>query len=122
MSAPAPRRKDMTVEKWKAFAAQTLRCARRRISPAFPVRTDDEAVRAADDYTTEQFIALGNAVGRGAGKGREPPVYRYHFELPAPPSEMHPEGEYAWHSDELEYVLARSDARKGAEWRRRNAN
>ena len=30
---------------------------------------------------------------------------------------MHPEGKYAWHSDELEYVFGTLDVRKGAEWR-----
>ena len=45
------------------------------------------------------------------------PVYRYHFELPAPASEMHPEGKYAWHSDELEYVFGTLDVRHGSVWR-----
>ena len=44
-------------------------------------------------------------------------MYRYHFELPATPSEMHPEGKYAFHSDELEYVFGTLDTRHGATWR-----
>jgi len=44
-------------------------------------------------------------------------VYCYRFDLPSPPSEMHPEGKYAFHSDELEYVFGTLDTRRGAKWR-----
>jgi para-nitrobenzyl esterase len=45
------------------------------------------------------------------------PVYRYRFDLPSPSSEVHPEGKYAFHSDELEYVFGTLDTRRGATWR-----
>jgi para-nitrobenzyl esterase len=44
-------------------------------------------------------------------------VFRYRFELPATPSEMHPGGMYAFHSDDLEYVFSTLDTRHGAQWR-----
>ena len=44
-------------------------------------------------------------------------VYRYRFDLPAPPEENHPTGKYAFHSDELEYVFGTLDVRHGATWR-----
>ncbi len=109
--------KDMTVEKWKAFAAQHYGERAEEFLTAFPAKTDYEAVRAADDYTTDQFIALGTWKWVEAQAKAGMPVYRYRFELPATPSEMHPEGKYAWHSDELEYVFGTLDVRHGAEWR-----
>jgi para-nitrobenzyl esterase len=44
------------------------------------------------------------------------PVYRYRFDLPAPPSKFHPEAA-AFHSDEIEYVFGTLDTRPGAIWR-----
>jgi para-nitrobenzyl esterase len=49
-------------------------------------------------------------------KTGDAPVYRYHFELPAPPSKFHP-GWFAFHSDDIEYVFGTLDTRPGAEWR-----
>jgi para-nitrobenzyl esterase len=42
--------------------------------------------------------------------------------LPATPSEMHPEGKYAFHSDDLEYVFGTLDTRHGAQWRSEDRN
>jgi len=49
-------------------------------------------------------------------KSGESPIYRYHLELPAPPSKFHP-GSLAFHSDDIEYVFGTLDTRPGAEWR-----
>jgi para-nitrobenzyl esterase len=75
-------------------------------------------MRSADAYTTAGFIAFGawRWAEAHAGTGKSP-VYRYRFDLPATPSEMHPEGKYAFHSDELEYVFGTLDVRSGATWR-----
>jgi len=110
--------KDMTAEKWKAFAAKQYGPRADEFLAAFPGKTDAEAVRSADAYTTDGYIALGawkwaEAESRTAGA----PVYRYRFDLPATPSDMHPEGRYAFHSDELEYVFGTLDVRGGAKWR-----
>ena len=85
---------------------------------AFPGKSDEEAMRSADAYTTAGFIALGawSWVEAQANTGQAP-VYRYRFDLPSPPSEMHPEGRYAFHSDELEYVFGKLDVRPGSTWR-----
>jgi para-nitrobenzyl esterase len=109
--------KDMTVEKWKAFASIHYGAHADQFLAAFPASTDTEAARAADDYTTNQFIALGTWKWVEAQARAGVPVYRFHFDFPAPPSEMHPDGKYAWHSDELEYVFGTLDTRKGATWR-----
>jgi para-nitrobenzyl esterase len=110
--------KGMTSEKWKAFAAEHYGTHAEEFLKAFPAGSDEEAVRSADNFTTDQFIAFGTRQWIEAQvKTGNAPVYRYHFELPAPPSEMHPEGKYAWHSDELEYVFGTLDVRHGSVWR-----
>jgi para-nitrobenzyl esterase len=110
--------KGMTAEKWKAYAAEHYPKEVEKFLAAFPGNSDEGAVHSADAFTTEGFIALGawqwaEAQSRTGGA----PVYRYQFELPATPSEMHPEGKYAFHSDELEYVFGTLDVRRGASWR-----
>jgi para-nitrobenzyl esterase len=110
--------KGMTAEKWKAFAAEQYGARAEEFLAAFPGETDEQAVRSADAYTTDAFIAeaawkWAEAESRTGGS----PVYRYRFDLPATPSEVHPEGRYAFHSDELEYVFGTLDVRHGATWR-----
>lgn len=108
----------MTAEKWKAFAAEHFGGHASEFLAAFPGSTDAEAMRSADAYTTEMFIAFGTWQWIEAhSKTGDAPVYRYRFDLSAPPSEMHPEGKYAWHSDELEYVFGTLDERRGSTWR-----
>lgn len=110
--------KDMTAGKWKAFAAEHYGARANEFLSVFPGETDAQAVASADAYTSDQFIAFGTWQWIEAqAKTGGAPVYRYHFELPAPPSEMHPEGKYAWHSDDLEYVFGTLDVRRGSVWR-----
>jgi para-nitrobenzyl esterase len=110
--------KGMTVEKWKAFAAEHYGKLADQFLAAFPASTDQEAVQSANAYTTDEFIALGTWKWAEAESQKGgAPVYRYRFDLPAPPSEMHPEGKYAFHSDELEYVFGTLDVRHGSTWR-----
>jgi para-nitrobenzyl esterase len=108
----------MTAERWKAFAEQHYGAQAGAFLAAFPGVNDEEAVRSADAFTTDGFIAFGTWQWVEAHtKTGGTPVYRYRFELPATPSEMHPEGKYAFHSDELEYVFGTLDTRRGATWR-----
>jgi para-nitrobenzyl esterase len=110
--------KGMTAEKWKAFAAEHYGAQADAFLAAFPAATDEQAVRSADDFTTEGFIALGAWKWVEAQvKSGQAPVYRFRFDWPATPSEMHPEGKYAFHSDELEYVFGTLETRHGASWR-----
>jgi len=110
--------KEMTAEKWKAFASEHYGAHADEFLAVFPGKTDAEAVASVDAYTTDQFLGFGTWQWVEAQvKTGGAPVYRYHFELPAPPSEMHPEGKYAWHSDDLEYVFGTLDARRGSVWR-----
>ncbi len=110
--------KGMTADKWKAFAAEHYGKHADEFLAAFPAKNDDEAVQSADAYTSEAFIAFAAWKWVEAhAKTGDAPVYRYRFELAATPSEMHPEGRYAFHSDELEYVFGTLDTRRGAQWR-----
>ena len=110
--------KGMTAEKWKAFATGHYGAHADEFLAVYPGKTDAEAVTSADAYTTDQFLGIGTWQWIEAQtETGEAPVYRYHFELPAPPSEMHPEGKYAWHSDDLEYVFGTLDVRRGSVWR-----
>jgi para-nitrobenzyl esterase len=110
--------KGMTAEKWKAYAAEHYGGHAGDFLAAFPGITDVQAVRSADSFTTGAFIAFSawKWIEAHAGTGASP-VFRYRFDLASPPSEMHPEGRYAWHSAELEYVFGTLDARQGSQWR-----
>jgi para-nitrobenzyl esterase len=110
--------KDMTAAKWKAYAAEHYGERAGEFLAAFPAESDEQAVRSADDYTTAQFIALGAwRWAEAQAKTSQSPVYRYRFDPPAPAEENHPQGKYAFHSDELEYVFGTLDVRKGASWK-----
>ena len=109
--------KGMTAEKWKKFAQEHFGYRAASFLQLYPGETDEDAVRSAIDYGSDRFIALGTwkwiEAQRKTGNS---PVYSYHFELPAPPSEFH-EGSYAFHSDDIEYVFGTLDTRPGAVWR-----
>jgi para-nitrobenzyl esterase len=110
--------KGMTPEKWNAFAIKQYGPRADAFLAVFPGKTNEQAMQSADAYTTDAFIALSSwkwVEAESSTNGA--PVYRYRFDLPATPSEMHPEGRYAFHSDELEYVFGTLDARHGATWR-----
>jgi para-nitrobenzyl esterase len=109
--------KDLTAEKWKAYARDHYGDRSGQFLAAFPAGSDEQAVRSADDYTTEAFIAFGAWQWAEAQvKTGQSPVYRFRFDRPAPAEENHPQGKYAFHSDELEYVFGTLDARHGAVW------
>jgi para-nitrobenzyl esterase len=107
----------MTAEKWKGFAEEHYGAQAGAFLKAFPGATDEEAVRSAVDFGASQFISFGTWkwIEAQVKTGQEP-VYRYHFELAAPPSTFHP-GSFAFHSDDIEYVFGTLDTRPGATWR-----
>ena len=109
--------KDMTVEKWKAFAAEKFGDRADEFLKLYPGDTDEQAARSSIDYGSDAFIAFGTWKWIAAhAKTGDSPVYRYHFELAAPPSKFH-QGTFAFHSDDIEYVFGALDTRPGAEWR-----
>jgi para-nitrobenzyl esterase len=108
--------KDMTAEKWKAYAAEHYGARANDFLKAFPGDTDEQAARSADDMTTAQFIGLATWrwVEADVATGKVP-VYRYSFDELSPPERLHPI-EKAFHSAELEYVFGTLDVRQGATW------
>ncbi|HUV68424.1 MAG TPA: carboxylesterase family protein [Terracidiphilus sp.] len=108
---------DMTVEKWKDFAAKNFGDRAAEFLTLYPAETDEQAVRSAIDYGSDAFIAFGTWKWIEAQrKTGDSPVYRYHFELAAPPSKYHP-GSFVFHSDDIEYVFGTLDTRPGSVWR-----
>lgn len=109
--------KDMTAEKWKAYAAEHFPDRAEEFLKLYPGDTDEQAIRSSIDYGSDSWIAFGTwkwiEAHRRTGAS---PVYRYHFELAAPPSSFHPEP-IAFHSDDIEYVFGTLDTRPGATWR-----
>jgi para-nitrobenzyl esterase len=104
-------------EKWKAYAAELFKERAAEFLKLYPGDTDEQALRSAIDYGSDAFIAFGTWKWIEAHrKTGESPVYRYHFELAAPPSKFHP-GSFAFHSDDIEYVFGTLDTRPGAVWR-----
>lgn len=110
--------KDLTADKWKAYATEHYGARAEQFLAAFPAGSDEEAVRSADALTTDGFIAYGawRWVEAQSATGKSP-VYRYRFDMPSPAEPLHPHGKYAFHSAELEYVFGTLDVRHGATWR-----
>jgi para-nitrobenzyl esterase len=103
----------MTVEKWKAYAAEHFQERAAEFLKLFPGDTDEQAIRSAIDLNGDQFIAFSTWKWIEAqSKTANAPVYGYHFELPALPSKYHL-GSYAFHSDDIEYVFGTLDTRPG---------
>jgi para-nitrobenzyl esterase len=106
----------MTMEKWKAFAVVKFHDRAEEFLKLYPGATDAEAQRSAADYGADNFIAFGTWKWIEAHrKTGDSPVYRYHFELAAPPSKFHA-GSFAFHSDDIEYVFGTLETRPESEW------
>jgi len=109
--------KDLTVEKWKTWAADHLQDRAPEFLRLYPGDTDEQALRSSADLAGDTFIAFGTWKWIVAhSKTGDAPIYRYHLELPAPPSKFHPAA-LAFHSDDIEYVFGTLDTRPGAIWR-----
>jgi para-nitrobenzyl esterase len=105
--------RGMTAPQWNAMAGGLFKERSVAFLKLYPGETDAQALRSAIDYGSDSFIALGTWKWIEAhSKTGQSPVYRYHFELAAPPSKYHP-GTFAFHSDDIEYVFGTLDTRPG---------
>jgi para-nitrobenzyl esterase len=109
--APTPAAlRAMATKRFAARADDFLR--------VYAASNDVEALRAANDFAGDAFIAystwawLEAQVETGAA-----PVYRYRFDLGSPGDPNHPASIGAFHSDDIEYVFGTLDSRQGAKWR-----
>lgn len=109
--------RNMTADKWSRFASLQFGEQAVNFLKLYPGRTDEQATRSAADYSSDVFIGFGTwkwiEAQRKTGRA---PVYRYHFELAAPPSKFH-RGSFAFHGDDIEYVFGTLDTRPGSVWR-----
>lgn len=109
--------KSVTAASWKQKAITLFGDRSAEFLSLYPGDDDAQAQRSSIDFNGDRFIAFGTWKWLEAQvKTGESPVYRYHFELPAPPSKFHP-GSWAFHSDDIEYVFGTLDTRPGAVWR-----
>ncbi|MFZ0745142.1 MAG: carboxylesterase/lipase family protein [Terracidiphilus sp.] len=109
--------RGMTAAQWKDMADQRFKDRAEEFLKLYPDDTDAQALRSAIDFGSDSFIAFGTWKWLEAQrKTGDSPVYRYHFELAAPPSKFHP-GSFAFHSDDIEYVFGTLATRPGAVWR-----
>ena len=76
--------------------------------------TDEEATRAAEDYSGDKFLVYSTWAWLEAQAKSGSPAYRYLFAQPGPGDPFHPVSAGAFHSDEIEYVFGNLDSRKGA--------
>jgi len=106
-----------SAEKWHTLAQQRFGNDATEFLALYPSSTDAELQRSAADFARDSFIAYGTwkwmEFHRKTGGS---PIYRYRFDLAAPPSKFHAEAE-AFHSDEIEYVFGTLDTRPGTVWR-----
>jgi para-nitrobenzyl esterase len=111
-----PLHEEITVAKWQEIAEKDFGEHAEEFLALYPGDTDGEAERSAIDYNGDTFIAFGTWQWVEAQvKTGNAPVFRYHFEQPAPPSKFHP-GWFTFHSDDIEYVFGTLDTRPGATW------
>ncbi len=107
-----------TVESLRAMAEHRFGAQADEFLKAYAAGNDQEAVRVAEDFAGDNFIAYSTWAWLEAQvKTGDAPVYRYHFDLGSPGDLHHPAAFGAFHSDDIEYVFGNLDSRKGAVWR-----
>jgi para-nitrobenzyl esterase len=106
-----------TVQKLKLLADKKFGANAEEFLKVYKARNDQEAVRAADDFMGDTFIAFATWAWLEAHVKSGASVFRFRFDLASPGEAGHPETKSAFHSDEIEYVFGTLDSRKGFAWR-----
>ena len=107
-----------TVTTWQATANQQFCAHSGDFLHAYSANNDAEAVRSAEDFAGDRFIAYSTWAWLEAQvKTGNSPVYRYRFDLGSPGDLYHSASIGAFHSDDIEYVFGTLDSRQGAKWR-----
>lgn len=107
-----------TVESLKAMASQIFGARAEDALKVYSAKNDEEALRVAEDYAGDTFIAYSTWAWLEAQvRTGDAPVFRYHFDREAPSDNNHPTGSGAFHSDDIEYVFGNLDLRPGAAWK-----
>jgi para-nitrobenzyl esterase len=107
-----------TPESWRKLAVAKFGSRSADFLKVYAVSNDAEALRVAEDYSGDAFIAYSTWEWLEAQvKTGKAPVYRYRFDLGSPGDPLHPAEIGAFHSDDIEYVFGTLDSRRGAKWR-----
>jgi len=107
-----------TPESLRAMAISRFGVKAPEFLEAYSASNDAEALRAAEDFAGDAFIAYSTWEWLEAQvKTGNAPVYRYHFDLGSPGDPLHPAAIGAFHSDDIEYVFGTLNSRRGATWR-----
>jgi len=110
-------REPVSAAQWKDTAAKLFPDRSAEFLTLYPADTDALAYRSAIDYYGDSFIGFSTWKWLEAqAKTGESPVYRYHFELPAPSSKYFGGGR-TFHADDIEYVFGTLDTRPESAWR-----
>lgn len=108
----------MTLERFRRLAREEFGTRADEFLKAYAASNNAEALRAAEDFAGDRFIAYSTWAWLEAQvKTGQAPVYRYRFDLGSPGDPFHPKDIGAFHSDDIEYVFGTLDSRKGAKWR-----
>jgi para-nitrobenzyl esterase len=105
--------RGMTVKEFENMANDMFKERAAEFLKFYPAGNNEEALRSYIDYFSDSFMGLSTWKWLEAQRSTgDSPVYRYHFELAALPSRFHP-GNFAFHSDEIEYVFGTLSVRPG---------
>jgi para-nitrobenzyl esterase len=106
-----------TLDSFRKMAKQEFGPRAKEFLTVFPADTYAQMLRSDVAFTGARFITYSTCAWLEAqGKTGGQPVYRYFFKRLSPPSQFHPAGSGAFHSDEIEYVFGTLDSRPGAHW------
>jgi len=107
-----------TAESMKATAEKDFGDKAPEFLRLYPSDTDEHALRSAEDYAGDRFIALSTWDWLEAqSKTGKHPIYRYRFDLAPPSADPKAPNTAAYHSAEIEYVFGQLDSKAGVSWR-----
>jgi len=112
----APRKP--TAESFKSTAQKDFGEKADEFLKLYPADTDEHALRSAQDYAGDKFIALSTwAWIEAQSKTGKQPIYRYRFDMA--PFSKNPDAPRmgAYHSAEIEYVFGQLDSKTDVTWR-----
>jgi para-nitrobenzyl esterase len=107
-----------TAESFKATAQKDFGDKANDFLKLYPADTDEHALRSAQDYAGDTFIALSTWTWIEAqSKTGKQPIYRYRFDMA--PFSKNPNAPRlgAYHSAEIEYVFGQLDSKTDVTWR-----
>ena len=107
-----------TAESFKADAQKDFGDKADEFLKLYPANTNEQALRSAQDYAGDKFIALSTwswiDAQRKTGKQ---PIYRYRFDMAPFPKNPNAPRMGAYHSAEIEYVFGQLDSKTDVIWR-----